>query len=696
MQRYGAVGHVCLAILFVELLLIRWISTEMSIFAYLQNSVLIACFLGLGMGLIESRPQDRLTRLLPPLACLTTILFIPQIRTFAREASSVLGSFHDFTIWNSREAERWEVVGALLMTMLVLGCCWAIMVQFGAELSRLLGRCENRLTAYSFDMLGSLSGVWLFTLMAYFSLPPQMWFVVLCVLLFSFPAFRTRQGCLGCLLLLTLACWNAAASYKVRTTWTPYQKLQFRPLKGDEWEVFVNNTGFQQIQNDAQESALPREQRPVHQYNLPGRMAGSPVRSLVVGAGTGNDVAGLLRNSEASIEAVDIDPVLLEFGRLLHPEKPYSNPRVHITVNDARATFQSLEPGSLDLIVFGLLDSHTTPNLSNARLDNFVYTEESLRTAARLLRPSGVLVLLFQAQRDYIGSRLNNTLETVFGVRPLVFRVPPSEWGWGGLALVTGSPETIQASLRRDPMLDRFIQDNLCQPADPNVRSTSDSWPYLYIEKPSIPSLFWILGLIFLVLWVISSRLRYGKILGPNWSNPQELFMTLLGISFSLVQVFSICKASILFGSTWLVNSVVISGILVMILAANILLPRVTISRFWITLALSLGCIGLAFLPLSKLLLLPFLPRFLLAATLSGLPMLLSGLLFGHAFAKTQQPGRDLGANLFGAMLGGALQLVTFKWGIPSLMVLAGVIYASTLLISLPSNRSVSEELSSS
>ena len=36
--------------LFLELMLIRWISTEIRIFAYLQNTVLVVCFLGLGMG----------------------------------------------------------------------------------------------------------------------------------------------------------------------------------------------------------------------------------------------------------------------------------------------------------------------------------------------------------------------------------------------------------------------------------------------------------------------------------------------------------------------------------------------------------------------------------------------------------------------------------------------------------------------
>ena len=65
--------------LFLEMLLIRWISTEIRIFAYLQNTVLVVCFLGLGMGCFTSREPIRFRRLLIPLAVLTTILAVPTL-----------------------------------------------------------------------------------------------------------------------------------------------------------------------------------------------------------------------------------------------------------------------------------------------------------------------------------------------------------------------------------------------------------------------------------------------------------------------------------------------------------------------------------------------------------------------------------------------------------------------------------------
>src|SRR5579864_740901 len=43
--------------LFMELLMIRWISSEIRIFAYFKNFVLIACFLGFGLGCYLSRDR---------------------------------------------------------------------------------------------------------------------------------------------------------------------------------------------------------------------------------------------------------------------------------------------------------------------------------------------------------------------------------------------------------------------------------------------------------------------------------------------------------------------------------------------------------------------------------------------------------------------------------------------------------------
>ena len=116
-------------------------------------------------------------------------------------------------------------------------------------------------------------------------------------------------------------------------------------------------------------------------YNLPYRFAPSPKSVLVLGAGTGNDVAAALRNGAQQVTAVEIDPLILKLGRQLHFEKPYDSPRVTVVVDDARSYIQNSHE-QFDLIVFSLLDSHTTSsNFSNIRIDNYVYTVEAMTAA---------------------------------------------------------------------------------------------------------------------------------------------------------------------------------------------------------------------------------------------------------------------------------------------------------------------------
>jgi hypothetical protein len=101
----------------------------------------------------------------------------------------------------------------------------------------------------------------------------------------------------------------------------------------------------------------------------------------------GNDVAAALRAGVERVDAVEIDPAILELGAALHPERPYNSPRVRLIADDARSVFAK-SPDQYDMVVFGLLDSHTLlSSMSSLRLDSYVYTVESLRQARGLLAP---------------------------------------------------------------------------------------------------------------------------------------------------------------------------------------------------------------------------------------------------------------------------------------------------------------------
>src|SRR5262249_33356630 len=143
-------------------------------------------------------------------------------------------------------------------------------------------------------------------------------------------------------------------------------------------------------------------------YDLPYRFA-QPRRVLVVGAGMGNDVAAALRHGAQRIDAVEIDPAILELGRELHPERPDGAPRGE-PINDAARAYLARASEQYELIVFGLLDSHTLlSSMSSLRLDSYVYTRESLAQARAHLAPGGHLVLTFATSIgdwDWLAARL--------------------------------------------------------------------------------------------------------------------------------------------------------------------------------------------------------------------------------------------------------------------------------------------------
>src|SRR5581483_1645637 len=140
---------------------------------------------------------------------------------------------------------------------------------------------------------------------------------------------------------------------------------------------------------------------PYHQYNLPYRFYPHPQSVLIAGAGMGNDAAAALRNGSGHVTAVEIDPLIYRNGKELHPEHPYRSDRVSVYVDDARAFIQKTRQ-KYDLIVYSILDSHTTSShYTNIRLDNYVYTVESMRRTRELLKPNGIFVMSFSSERPW-------------------------------------------------------------------------------------------------------------------------------------------------------------------------------------------------------------------------------------------------------------------------------------------------------
>src|SRR4030088_2629946 len=124
------------------------------------------------------------------------------------------------------------------------------------------------------------------------------------------------------------------------------------------------------------------------------------------------------------VDAIKVNPAIAFLGIKYHPERPYDDPRVNLSINDARNFFRTASQ-QYDLIVYGVLDSHTAlSHASNLRVDSYVYTREGIAEAYRLLKPDGVLSISFTLVNDALGFKLSKILRDLPGAgKPLAVRV---------------------------------------------------------------------------------------------------------------------------------------------------------------------------------------------------------------------------------------------------------------------------------
>ena len=685
--------------LFLETLFIRWIGTEIRIFAYLQNTILVVCFLGLGLGMFTSYKPIEIKQSLFPLTIFLWLMAIPVTRLVLGSISEILSAFGDLAIWTSHEiAETNRTIvllfAGLALTYIVLILIVDIFVPIGRILGRLMNANPNPIWAYSVNIFGSILGTWSFVLLSFFYQPPFVWFLVMAVLLAVFILWSNRDKKINFALLgltVILAWFAGQVPGALRTIWSPYQKLVVRESRANwlgDYYIDVNNIGYQVIidLSDARVSAhpekFPPELRGLSQYDIPLLLHPNPKSFLIVGAGSGNDAAGALRQNVESVTAVEIDPAIIAIGRELHPENPYSSPKGKVVNDDARSFFATTDE-KYDVISFGLLDSHTTTALTNARLDHYVYTKESIIQAKSRLEDGGIMVLTFEAEKPFIVDRIHMVLEEVFNQPPLVFRIPLTAYGAGGVMFVTGDLENVQKQLNQNNGLSAYIKH--LQTTNPiqlthTTKITTDDWPYLYLESSKIPLLYYVLIGLVIIVFVRSYR---------KWQARNDISLTgrtfwhfsFLGAAFLLLEVQNISKASVVLGNTWEVNAVIISGILGTALLANWVaykFPNMPIIPVYLLLIGS--ALGLYLIDLAKFGFLPYFMKAVIVGSLTSLPMLFSGIIFVRSFAAAKEKNNALGANLIGALVGALLQSITFIIGIKALLLVVAGFYLLSLL----------------
>ena len=356
-----------------------------------------------------------------------------------------------------------------------------------------------------------------------------------------------------------------------------------------------------------------------------------------------------------------------------------------MVIDDARSFFATTRE-KYDLVIFGLLDSHTTTAMTNARLDHYVYTRESLERARTLLaegRRHGAQLRGHEAvHRRPDGTHAHGGLRR--GAVP--FRIPPRALGWGGVLFLAGDQTVVRHLAAHNEALARQVarwQTDQPVPLTHTTPVTTDDWPYVYLEGRQIPTLYYLLALLLAALLLYAKcRLKApGLGLGTAWGRSHWHFF-FLGAAFLLLEVQNISKASVVLGNTWVVNAVIVSAILLMILLSNCLawaLPRLTPGAAACCLVGT--CLGLYFFDLSRLAFLPYATRAVLVGTLITLPMLFSGIVFMRSFAAVERKDVALGANLVGALVGGVLQSMTFVTGIRALLLVVAGLYVAAMLV---------------
>jgi hypothetical protein len=650
-------------LLFLELAVIRWLPATIRVVAYFSNVVLVSCFLGMGLGCVLKTRRNLLPSVAPLLLMLIAIA-APLGR------AGVVNPFqaHEF-IFGASGRLSWLWVLPLVFTVNALA-----FVGIGQRLARGMDDFTP-LTGYSLNVGGSLVGSLAFTLVAVLRLPPVVWFAVAAAALLWLLRRSRRTLALG---VGCMAVALALAHLQGRGfLWSPYYKIALARLSPQEGEglLLTVNDDTHQVLLDLSPAAVASSRvlrAWADSYDFAFRFGSieAPCRVLVLGAGSGNDVAAALRETPCSVDAVELDPVIADLGRRLHPEGPYANQRVRLVVDDARA-FLATARGPYQRIVLGWLDSHRLfSSLSNVRQDNFVYTIEAMRLARAALADDGALVLSFYVGRPWVGEKLYGLLYESFGRRPAVFSQTAGGYGRNGHIFVAGRP----ADRLADTEIPGFENRAQTYAAASRPATPTDDWPYLYYRDRQLSGEYLsALGILLLVSAALVLPF-HGK---AALSNRETTHFFLLGAGFLLLEVRNITALALVFGSTWLVTSVVISAVLLMALAANALvsrgLARGRPNLLWLLLLLSvllgmagnrIGASGIGHGA-----------RALLATAAVSLSFLVAGLLFARSFSGTTAPGAALGFNVLGAVAGGLAEYVTVVVGLDGIAAIAIVLY---------------------
>lgn len=662
--RIRSIVLVTMLSLLLELVLIRWLASVFPVFSFYKNFTMLACFLGLGAGYAVAQRQPCTPALVLPMLA----LFVGVI-TLLRYDTGIVYVIFSIGWLSAFDLPVYFLLGASFIA------CACICYPVGQLCGKLL-QSSNSLNAYGLNLIGSGLGVIALFVMSLYWLPPVIWFAVTGGIMLLFVLSRDDFLPLGiasfCVLLGILA-WPVQP--ETQRIYSPYQLLERGAKPDGLMQILSGGSYYQKVYNFAEdkrghETDADRYVRTY--YEFPYNFKKAPQRVAIVGSGSGNDVATALRMGAAHVDAIEIDPAIAFLGTKYHPERPYDDPRVNLSINDARNFFRTAQQ-QYDLIVYGVLDSHTAlSHASNLRVDSYVYTREGLNEAFRLLKPDGVLAISFTLVNDALGFKLSKILREQPGAgKPLAVRVLYDNSRTTAFIVKKGQDVTMPDPVAFASIGFTNVSDYFAQPY-PESAIPTDDWPFFYMVERAYPVTYMIALAMILLLSYVFVRKTIG------FSDPIDrsyLPFFFLGSGFMLVETKAITELGLHLGGTWLVTAAAIMLVLVMAFLANLIVTRT-----------GLRLAGPAYLGLFVSLLVGYglaishgqwtfgSPAMQLAASclVLTIPLFFAGIIFSSLIGESEiNISTAFAYNLMGALFGGVMEYNSMYFGFAFLYLLA-------------------------
>lgn len=640
-------GTLSMLMLFVELALIRWTAANNVHLALITNFVLLASFLGIGAGFLLTDGSRNLFRLAP----LSLAVLVAFVLIFPVKLAALRGP-HEFQGLSGHAPLSQWVSLPIIFVLVVL-----VMAGLGQATARTFAQFKP-LDAYRLDIIGSVGGIALFSVLSFIGLPPIAWGGVVAVVFVLLLGIRQRWW--QWLAIAAIVAMLLFESLSTVDLWSPYYKITTShvtsTVDGRVYHglaVSGNNIPYQTLYSI---STLRRiETFYLFPYRHVTKSALSNV--LVIGAGTGNDVGVALSEGARHVDAVEIDPDLVQLGKEHNPEHAYQSPRVSIHIDDGRAFLQDTSQ-HYSLILYALPDSLTalTGQSAPVGLENYLLTTEAIQEARDHLAPGGTFVM-YNYYQPFLLDRYATALDEVFGSRPCVEL---------GNTLSGRQQAVLTVALNGDtPNCSTFWNGQ-------RVAPVSDDRPFPYLPTPSIPNFY----LLVVGLMLAASLVVVRAAGGPFKKMARFMDLFWMGAAFLLLEAKNIVQFALLFGTTWYVNSLVFAGVLVCVYAAvetarHVKLPRAVLLYGALLVALAVSFV----VPLASLLGLPVVLRFLAATALAFAPIFIANLVFAQRFKDVASSTTAFGANLLGAIVGGVLEYLSLITGFRFLLVVVAVLY---------------------